>query len=93
MSDVECPICNKRVNWRTAPPYRMGANNVPEPLVREPRESEASWRDRLITAYRPCGDVGQAGTHLLPYDYGDYTPVTIGMIGHSRRARPICWPP
>ena len=83
MSDVECPICNKLINWRSAPPYRIGANNQPEPLVRDPRESEASWKDRLITAYRPCGELGQPDTHLLPYDFGDYTPVSIGLIGHS----------
>ena len=65
------------------PPSRIGTDNQPELLVRAPLESDASWRDRLITAYRPCGDVGQSGTHLLPYEYADYTPITIGMIGHS----------
>lgn len=83
MNDVECPICNRRINWRAAQPYRMGADGRPELIEREPRESDASWGDRLITAYRPCGEIDQPGTHLLPYDFGDYTPVSIGMIGHS----------
>jgi hypothetical protein len=87
MSDVYCPICNRRINWHAAQPHRIGADGLPEPIVRDPRESEDSWRDRLITAYRPCGQVGQAGTHLLPYDYADFTPVTIGMVGHSKAGK------
>ena len=87
MSEIYCPICDRLIDWDRTPPYRIGADGRAEPLVRDPRESEASWRDRLITAYRPCSDVGQAGTHLLPYDYADYTPVTIGMIGHSKAGK------
>jgi hypothetical protein len=40
-----------------------------------------------VRAYRPCGEVGHPGTHLLPYDYAKYTPVSIGMIGHSRAGK------
>lgn len=56
-------------------------------VVRDPRESEQAWQDRLITSSRPCGDIGQPGTHLLPYDYGEYTPITIGMIGQSKAGK------
>ncbi len=87
MSDVYCPICDRLIDWDRTSPYRIGADGRAEPLVRDPRESEASWRDRLTTAYRPCDDVSQPGTHLLPYDYADYTPVTIGMIGHSKAGK------
>lgn len=87
MSDVYCPICDRLIDWDRTPPYRIEADGRAEPLARDPRESEATWRDRLITAYRPCGDVSQAGTHLLPYDYADYTPVTIGMVGHSNAGK------
>ncbi len=87
MSDVYCPICDRRINWTATPPYRIGAQGQAELLVQDSLESEASWRDRLTMAYRPCGEVGQAGTHLLPYDYADYTPVTIGMIGHSKAGK------
>lgn len=83
MSDVHCPICHRRIDWERTPPYRFGADGRPVAIERDPLESEQSWRDRLITSYRPCGDVAQPGTHLLPYDYADYTPVSVGMIGHS----------
>lgn len=87
MKNVHCPICHRQINWNSAPPYRIDEGGTPQPLVRDPRESEESWRDRLITAYRPCGEVGRPGTHLLPYDYGDYTPITIGMVGHSKAGK------
>lgn len=84
MTDVLCPICQRRIsNWSAIPPYRADASGRHQPLARDPRESDASWRSRLITAYRPCADVSQPGTHMLPYDYADYIPVTIGMIGRS----------
>lgn len=57
------------------------------PLRRDPHESESSWRDRLTIAYRPCGEVGRPGTHLLPFDYADYTPISIGMVGHSKAGK------
>lgn len=84
---VHCPICHRRINWDATPPYRIGDDGRPEQVHRDPMESEQSWRDRLITAYRPCGAVDQPGTHLLPYDYASYTPVTIGMIGHSKAGK------
>jgi len=87
MRRVHCPICHRRIRWRSTPPYRIGADGRPELVRREPRESEASWRDRLISAYRPCGRVNQPGTHLLPYDYADYTPIVIGMIGFSKAGK------
>lgn len=87
MRVVHCPICHRRINWDRTPPYRFGEDGSTEPVIRDPLESEESWRDRLITAYRPCGDVGQAGTHLLPYDYADYLPITVGMIGHSKAGK------
>jgi Double-GTPase 2 len=87
MSEVHCPICHRRINWNATQPYRIGADGTPEQLVRDPLESEASWRDRLITAYRPCRPVTEPGAHLLPYDYADYTPITIGMIGRSKAGK------
>jgi hypothetical protein len=86
-ADVHCPICNRRIEWNATPPYQLGTDGRPERLVRDPRESENSWQDRLINAYRPCGDVTRPGTHLLPYDYADYRPLTIGMIGHSKAGK------
>ncbi len=80
---MHCPICDRRMDWDTTPPYRIGDDGVPVPLERDPRASEATWRDLLGMAYRPCGDPQRPGTHLLPFDYADYTPVSIGMIGHS----------
>ena len=87
MNDIHCPICERRIDWDAASPYRMNALGQAEPLVRDPLESEESWEERLTTAYRPCGDVAQPGTHLLPYDYADYTPITIGMIGQSKAGK------
>ncbi|TCO52876.1 hypothetical protein [Actinocrispum wychmicini] len=87
MTAVHCPICHRRINWTATQPYRMDENGVFELLVRDPLESEESWRDRLITSYRPCGEAGPLGQHMLPYDYGDYTPVTIGMIGHAKAGK------
>lgn len=84
---VECPICARLIAWDTAAPYRFGPDNQPVALTRQPGESDHSWRDKLRTAYRPCGDVRQPGTHLLPYDYADYAPVTIGMVGHSKAGK------
>lgn len=87
MSRVECPICARVIDWESAPPYRFGPDNQPAPLRREPDDSDRAWADRLRTAYRPCGDVRQPGTHLLPYDYADYVPLTIGMVGHSKAGK------
>lgn len=87
MKAVHCPICHRRINWSETPPYRIGADGTAQRLARDPRESEESWRDRLVTAYRPCRDLAEPGAHLLPYDYADYTPITIGMIGHSRAGK------
>lgn len=84
---VECPICARRIDWDAAAPYHFGPDNQPVMLRRRPDESDHSWRDRLRTAYRPCGDVRQPGTHLLPYDYADYSPITIGMVGHSKAGK------
>jgi len=83
MSQNLCPICGNTVDWVQMPPYRIGDDGQYEPLVRGERDSEASWRDRLGTAHRPCGDPGRQGTHWLPYDYPDHTPVTIGLVGDS----------
>lgn len=83
VADLPCPICGRRINWSATPPYRLNAVEQPELLVRDPGEVENSWQERLTRAYRPCGDVSQPGTHLLPYHYADYTPVTIGVIGQS----------
>ena len=87
MREVHCPICHRRINWHNTPPYRRGADGLPELVERDPLESDASWRDRLITTYRPCGPVNRQDTHLLPYDYADYTPVTIGMIGLAKAGK------
>lgn len=87
MSEVLCPICQRQINWTAAPPYRVGTDGSYELLVRDPLESEASWRDRLVTAYRPCRDVTESGVHMLPYDYADYTPVSIGMVGRTKAGK------
>lgn len=87
MTVVYCPICHRRIDWDAAQPYRMDPTRGLEPLVRDPLESEESWRDKLFTSYRPCGEVGKPGTHMLPYDYGDYTSITIGMIGHGNAGK------
>jgi len=87
VTEVHCPICNRRIGWETAAPYRVHPDGRAELLEREEGETEVDWRTRLITGYRPCGEVGRPGTHLLPYDYADYTPITIGMVGHSRAGK------
>jgi hypothetical protein len=90
VSVVECPICQRRIPaWERISPHRIGSDGRAEPFAREPRESEASWQERLTMAYRPCGDVGAPDTHLLRYDYGDYTPVIIGMVGHPGAGKTI----
>lgn len=83
MSYIHCPICHRRINWTAAAPYRFNAQEQAEPLIRDPLDSEESWQERLTTAYRPCAEADEPGTHWLPYDYADYTPITIGMIGQT----------
>ena len=84
MTSVVCPYCLRRVdNWDRISPHRIGGDGHPEPFRKDPRETDESWRERLTMAYRPCGDVSSPGTHLLPFDYAAYTPVTIGIVGHS----------
>jgi hypothetical protein len=87
VTTVFCPICHRLIPWDRTPPYRVDRDGSTVLLTRIPRESDPAWRDRLIAAYRPCGEVGAPGTHLLPYDYADYVPITIGMIGHSKAGK------
>ncbi|MGS2640181.1 hypothetical protein [Streptosporangium sp. LJ11] len=87
MRDVFCPICQRWIDWENSPPVQRGQTGRPEIVLRDPRESEGSWRHRLTTSYRPCANLDQPGTHLLPYDYADYSPITIGMVGQSQAGK------
>jgi hypothetical protein len=84
VSDVYCPIHQHKIsNWWSAEPYQIGTDAVAQRVTRDSGETEESWQSRLSLAYRPCADPAQPGAHFLPWDYADYSPVTIGMIGHS----------
>jgi Double-GTPase 2 len=89
VSAVYCPICEHEIsNWAAAKPYGLATDGTAQRLEQGAGENEDSWQSRLTMAYRPCkDDITQPETHFLPWDYAEYMPVIIGMIGQSRAGK------